>query len=76
METMKYSDVKSYWNKKSEDEIDIVAINEINKTIEFYDVKRNPQKIKLSVLEDKVRKIVAKFPDYSIEYKGLSLEDM
>lgn len=76
IETMEYSDVKSYWNNKGEDEIDIVAINEMNMTIEFYEVKRNPQKINLSALESKARKIVAKFPDYKIEYKGLSLEDM
>ncbi|NLC48826.1 MAG: DUF234 domain-containing protein, partial [Bacteroidales bacterium] len=76
IETMQYSDVKSYWNNKGEDEIDIVAINDMNKTIEFYEVKRNKQKIKLSILEDKARKIIAKFPDYTIEYKGLSLVDM
>ena len=76
IETMQYSDVKGYWNNKGEDEIDIVAINEMKKKIEFYEVKRNSEKIKLSFLENKATKIVAKFTDYTIEYKGLSLTDM
>lgn len=76
IETMQYSDVKNYWDRKGEVEIDIVAINEMKKKIEFYEVKRNPKKIKLSVLKEKAVKIAAKFPDYSIEYNGLSLEDM
>ena len=76
IETMQYSDVKGYWNNKGEDEIDIVAINEMKKKIEFYEVKRNSEKIKLAVLENKAAKIVAKFTDYTIEYKGLSLTDM
>lgn len=48
----------------------------MEKKLVFYEVKRNPQKIKLSILEKKAAKIAAKFPDYMIEYKGLSLDDM
>jgi len=57
-------------------EIDIIAINEMEKRLCFYEVKRNKSKISLPLLENKAKEIVQKFPDYYIEYLGLSLEDL
>jgi len=48
----------------------------MEKRLCFYEVKRNANKISLSLLENKANKIVKKFPDYKIEYLGLSMEDL
>ena len=76
IDSMEYSDIQGYWNNKGEDEIDIVAVNEFEKHIVFCEVKRNPKRISLPILEEKSKDIVKKFSKFTVEYKGLSLEDM
>lgn len=72
----KFTDIGTYWEKGNLNEIDIVAINEIDKKIIFAEVKLNKQKINLSVLQQKAKGLVESFKDYQVEYLGLSLEDM
>lgn len=76
IESKEFSDIQGYWNSKGENEIDIVAINEFEKRLIFCEVKRNPRRISLGELENKAKDINAKYPKFSTEYKGLSLEDM
>jgi len=57
-------------------EIDIVAINEMKKRLCFCEVKRNRNKISLTLLKDKANEIFKRFPDYKVEYLELSMEDL
>jgi Holliday junction resolvase-like predicted endonuclease len=43
----KYNIIGSYWDGKNQNEIDIVAINELEKIVLFADVKRNKNNINL-----------------------------
>jgi AAA+ ATPase superfamily predicted ATPase len=72
----KFTDIGTYWEKGNLNEIDIVAINEIDKKIVFAEVKLNKQKISLPILQQKAKVLVKSFKDYQVEYLGLSLEDM
>jgi AAA+ ATPase superfamily predicted ATPase len=76
IESKQFSGIGSYWDRKGENEIDIIALNEMERRIVFYEVKRNRKRISLPLLEKKSDEITSKYPDYQIEYKGLSLEDM
>ena len=76
IETKQFSEISSYWNRKGEDEIDLIAINEIEKIIIFYEVKRNKKRISIPTLEKKATEITRKYHGYCIEYKAFSLEDM
>jgi hypothetical protein len=76
VESKEFSDIQGYWNSKGENEIDIVAVNEVEKRLVFCEVKRNPRRINLKELESKAQDIISKYPKFSIEYRGLSLEDM
>jgi len=76
IEAKQFSDIGNYWNRKGENEIDIIAVNEMEKLLCFYEIKRNKNKISLPLLENKASEIVKNFPDYNIKYTGLSLEDM
>lgn len=76
IEVKEFSDIQGYWNSKGENEIDIVAINELEKRLVFCEIKRNPRRISLAVLKNKAVDIIAKHPKYTVEFKGLSLEDM
>ncbi len=76
IESKQFSDIQSYWNRKGEDEIDIVAVNDFEKRLVICEVKRNKNKISLSKLERKAEEIAKRYSDYEIEYRALSLEDM
>jgi AAA+ ATPase superfamily predicted ATPase len=71
-----YTNIGTYWEKKNQNEIDIVAINEETKTMLLAEVKINKDKINIDILKEKSKKIVEKFQNYSVEYRGYSLDDM
>jgi AAA+ ATPase superfamily predicted ATPase len=75
-ESKRFSEIGNYWNKKGEDEIDIIALNEMEKQLYFYEVKRNKKRINIPLLEKKSNAIIQKYSGFNIEYQGLSLEDM
>lgn len=74
--TNQYSMIGSYWDKKGENEIDIVAVNEMGKRALIAEVKLNKNKINLQKLKEKSKDILKFLKGYNIEYKGFSLEDV
>lgn len=65
-----------YWNRKGEDEIDLIALDEIEKKAIVAEIKRNRQNIKMDALMLKGASIQKELNGYSVEYRGLSMEDM
>ena len=69
-----------YWHdRKGENEIDIVAEDELDEKIEFIEVKRQAKNYDEDVLRTKSElflKSVGSFKGYNIVYRGLSIEDM
>lgn len=66
-------------DRKGENEIDIIAEDEIDNKIEFIEVKRQAKNFDEEVLKAKSEsfmKTVGSFKDYEIIYRGLSIEDM
>ena len=76
METKQFSEISNYWDRKGENEIDIITVNELEKQIIFYEVKRNKKRISIPLLKQKSKNIIRAFSGFSIEYKGVSMEDM
>ena len=74
--SQKYSTIGTYWEKANQNEIDIVAINEMEKKALFAEVKRKKENINLNVLKEKSTKIAQSLPGYEISYQGFSIEDM
>ncbi len=74
--TKKYSNIGTYWERGNQNEIDIVAVNDSDKSLLIAEVKVNQNRIDLKLLERKAQKIVTKFPHYRVEYRGFSLEDI
>lgn len=75
----KYTRIGGWWDRKGENEIDIIAVDEINRKADFYEVKRNPSKISLSQLQRKVNVFMAgthELQGYSVAIHGLSMDDM
>ncbi|MCI0501930.1 MAG: ATP-binding protein [Epsilonproteobacteria bacterium] len=71
-----YSTIGTYWERTNENEIDIVAVNEMEKKVLIAEVKLNPKKINLDVLQHKSIKLIGGFKSYKIEYNGFSMADM
>jgi hypothetical protein len=72
----KYNRIGSYWEAKNLNEIDIVAINDLEKQILIAEVKTNPKKINLYELQLKAQNLLKHYPDYQVEWAGLSLKDV
>ena len=76
IETKQFSAIGSYWNRRGENEIDIIAVNEFEKKIIFYEVKRNENRINLNDLQLKSTDILKNYADFQVEYQKLSLKNM
>ena len=71
-----YSNIGTYWEKANQNEIDIVAINDLDKKALIAEVKINPKKIDLEILKQKAKKLEKELNTYECEYLGFSLNDM
>jgi len=72
----KYTDLGSYWERGNKNEIDIVAVNRIEKKALIGDVKLNKNKINLNALKIKSAKLLMILKDYEVKFKGFSLDEM
>ena len=68
--------IGSWWNKKSQNEIDIITLHEAAGTATIIEVKRQAKKINLEKLQEKSAEFVKNIPGYQLAYKGLSMDDM
>lgn len=79
IERQAYTRIGGWWDRKGENEIDIVAENELDDTATFFEVKRKAVNIDLETLEAKAAvflRATGAFRNYTISYKGLSMDDM
>lgn len=74
--TNKYTEIGSYWERGNLNEIDIVAIDSINKKLLICEVKINSKKLNKQKLILKSVNLVKNYNDYDIEYKLLSLDEI
>ncbi len=78
-EQQKYSRIGSFWDRKGENEIDLITINDEDKIIQFFEVKRQEKKINKDILMQKAQAFLSlhkELKSYKLDYKGLSLKDM
>lgn len=69
----------NWWDRKGENEIDIITENEMTGQLTFYEVKRKKENISIGTLKKKAEAFFAKnkiAANYDIHYRGLTLQDM
>ena len=79
IEEGRYTVAGSWWDRKGENEIDLVCSNELKGTLDFYEVKMDAKRIDRNALAMKVAAFFRKHPEMQrvkFGMKGLSLEDM
>lgn len=78
-ESGQYTRIGTWHDRRGENEIDIIAADELNKSVEFIEVKRQQRNIDLSILRAKADVFLnttKKFGRYEINYRGISLDDI
>lgn len=78
-ESQQYTQIGQFWDRKGGNEIDIVAINEIDGIIDIYEVKKDKFRYDESLLKQKVDYMLQVYPELKkleIRLGCLSLEDM
>ena len=68
--------VGSYWDRKGENEIDMIALNDIDKTAVVAEIKRQRRKFSSTGLAEKAATLNRELSKYSVTQIGLSMEDM
>ncbi len=70
------SKIGGWWDKKSQNEIDIIATNDLEKSCKIYEVKRQSKKINLDQVRTKSEAFMENLDGYTCKTAGLSMEDM
>ena len=79
MQSGLYTDIGMYWNRKGENEIDLITLNDLDKTAAIYEIKRDESRYSITKLEEKVTSLLEaekELKKYSLDLGKLSLRDM
>lgn len=71
-----YTTIGSYWERNNQNEIDIVAVDDIEKKLLMCEVKLKEKRLNYNELVLKSQKLIQKYKGYSVEYRLLSLNDV
>ena len=76
MEEERVTLVGNYWDRSGQNEIDMIALNEIDKTAVVAEIKRQKKKFSPAELDEKVATLSKELAKYKVRQIGLSMEDM
>ena len=78
-ESGRYTHIGKYWDRKGEHEIDLIAVNEIDRTVEVYEIKKERRRYSEAHLQAKVDVLLQDCKELSgmqVTMACLTLEDM
>ena len=79
IESGEFTRLGRWWNRKGENEIDMIAEDELSDRAVFFEIKRQKDEISIGVLKQKAEVFLQathQFQGYKISYQGLSMENM
>ena len=79
MESGDYTRLGRWWDRKGENEIDMIGEDELEDKAVFYEIKRQKSDISIGLLKKKAEVMLMathEFKGYEIAYEGLSMEEM
>lgn len=71
-----YTSIGNYWERGNQNEIDIVAVDDIDKKILLCEVKLSAKRLSRDALVLKSVNLLRKYEGYEVEYRLLSVEDI
>ncbi len=72
-DTGKYNRIGSYWERGNQNEIDLVAINDMKKIIVIAEIKTNVSKANIKILKQKSTRLLTTYSGYKPEWLLLGL---
>ena len=78
-EERRYTKIGGWWDRRGENEIDLVCDDSVGGRLDFYEVKRDETRIDLKRLQEKSDAFFQKNPDLKsreVSFLGLSMRDM
>ncbi|MCL4492535.1 MAG: DUF234 domain-containing protein [Nitrospirae bacterium] len=75
-ETGRYNKIGSYWERGNKNEIDLVAVNDMKKTVAVADIKLTAARIDLEALRAKLAALLRGYREYKPQLLGLSLDNI
>ena len=79
IESGEFTRLGRWWDRRGENEIDMIAEDELNDRVVFYEIKRQAEEISIGVLKQRAEvmlQVTHQFKKYDVSYKGLSMEEM
>ena len=76
VESKKYTRIGRWWDSKRENEIDLICANELDKIIEFYEIKRKRKNASIGVLKAKAEKMISGITGFKNNKEIYNLLDM
>lgn len=74
--TGQFNQIGSYWESGFRNEIDVVAVNDLERRVLIAELKLNKKKINLSALKAKAKNLVTHYAGYSVDYAAIGFEDV
>jgi len=71
-----FSKIGSYWDGKGENEIDLIALNDLNKTAVIAEIKRSKNKLKKERLANKAFSLQEQLNGYKVTLRMLDMGEM
>ena len=76
MEEERVTMVGNYWDRSGLNEIDMIAVNDIDKTAVVAEIKRQRKKFSPAELDEKVATLSKELAKYNVRQIGLCMDDM
>jgi len=79
MESGEFTRIGRWWDRRGENEIDMICEDELEDRAVFYEIKRQADEISIGLLKKKAEVMLMathEFKGYEISYEGLSMEEM
>ena len=75
-ESGEFTEIGSYWERGNQNEIDIVAVDEVEKRLIICEVKLCKKRLNYNTVVLKSKKLLERYRSYEVEYRLLSLDDL
>ncbi|MBR4534694.1 MAG: ATP-binding protein [Bacteroidaceae bacterium] len=74
-----FTHIDSWWDRKGEHEVDIIAVDDLERRVTFYEVKRQRSELDMNMLNEKVQRfmeVTGEYGKYEVSQAGLCMDDM
>jgi AAA+ ATPase superfamily predicted ATPase len=75
-ESGRYNRIGTYWERGNQNEIDLVAVNDLRKEVVYADIKLDSSRINLKALKEKASKLSEEYKGYKKEWLGLHIQNI